>query len=239
MRPPARLIGLAACFASCATPGAPRAPAAQDQGAIVTVGERCKGGACACRELDATGRGPLTQEGAVEAGQKRFELRTGRGLDQVTITVEGRGTLTKPSETAAGACAYIDLPPGKHHVRYRAVAARPDEGMAPALLINEYSSRTHDWYDTFRFKCGDPEPCTKDDLADWGQKQQALSRGILDPCGSTRVENVRWDVAHTADVRVTELTLDFVLEVYKFSPRFRHGGECKGLQGSVPADEAP
>jgi hypothetical protein len=175
----------------------------------------------------------------VAEGQKRFELRTGRGFDEVSITVETLGTLRKSRETPAGACAYLDLPPGRHHVRFRARAADAAQGMVPALLVNEYSPRTHDWYDTFRFKCGEPDACTKDDLADWGKQQEQLSRGILDPCGSVAVEGVRWNVEHTADVRVTDLVLDFVLHVYKFPPRFRHGGECKGLTGNIPDENAP
>jgi hypothetical protein len=227
-------------FASCASAPGPRGGGGggDDSRPMVTAGERCPGGVCACRELDNTGRGPRTEEGEVRAGHKRFELRTGRGLDEVSVTVEGRGTLTKRTDAPAGACAYLDLPPGKHHVRYRARAANAEAGMVPSLLVNEYSARTHDWYDTFRFKCGDPEACTKDELSAWGQKQEQLSRGILDPCGSVAVEGVRWAVEHTADVRVTDLVLDLTLRVYKFSPRFRHGGECKGLEGSIPDEIA-
>jgi hypothetical protein len=229
------LLGLAACGPRVASHGF----SAIDSAPMQLVGERCRDGACTCRPVDNLGRGDRTDEGTVAAGEKRFELRTGRGLDELTVTVEGRGTFTKPVDGAAGACAYLDLPPGKHHVRLRVRAAKPEEGMVPALLLNEYSTRTHDWYDTFRFKCGEPDACTKDDVEAWGQRQEKVARGILDPCGSTSVEQVRWQVEHSPEVRVLDLTLDFVLHVYQFTPRFRHGGECRGLAGSVPDENAP
>jgi hypothetical protein len=196
------------------------------------------GGHCACREVDNYGRGDGRQEAGLTPGFKRFEVRTGRGLDVASVTVEGRGTLDKSRQLAEPACAYLDLGPGRHRVRLHMVASSEAEGMVPALFINEYGERTHDWYGAFQFRCGAEGACTKDELERWGATDGKRSRGIFDPCGSTRVEGVHWDVVHSPDVKVQELVLDLVLEVYKFTPRFVHGAPtCKGIGGVEPPDE--
>jgi hypothetical protein len=179
-----------------------------------------------------TGEG-RPDEGAPEAGLKRFELRTGRGHFDAEVAVQGAGRLTKSGDDVEPACAYFDLPPGQHHVKIRVKATHPDEGMVPRVMLAEYGGQTHDWYDSFQWKCGDPEACIKADLESFSQAYAARSRGIFDPCGSTRTGGFRWQVAHASDYRVEDVSLEFVLYVYKFPPRFPHGsGACKGLPGA-------
>lgn len=229
------LLGLAAV--SCASPGTPRATSREPDHPITIAGDRCPGGTCTCRAVDDYGRGGQSDETAVAAGQKRFELRTGRGLFDVSVTVEGRGTLAKNKELPDPACAYLDLPPGRHHVKLHAVAAE-EAGMVPALFINEWSGRTHDWYQVFQFRCGGNETCSKDELQRWNDTEGKKPRGIYDPCGSVQVEQLHWQVAHSPDVKVEELEMELVLHVYKFTPRFLHGNKsCKGVGGVDVEDE--
>jgi len=211
-------------ISSCATnSNGVRATSAES--AITVAGARCEGGACTCRGSEGAG----DSEGTIAAGQKRFELRTGYGVDPLRVTVEGRGTLVKSVDAGRAQCAYIDLPPGRHKVHLHAQAKNPDAGMAPSLSISEYGERTHSWYDTFRFDCGQNEPCTKDDLNDFIAALAKDSRGIHDPCGSVRVEGVRWSAERSPGTRLEDLDLDLVLDVYPFAPRFPHGQTCKGV----------
>ncbi len=172
------------------------------------------------------------------AGQKRFELRTGRGADEVHVTLDGRGTLDKGAElldpSSGPACGYVDLPPGEHRVRWR-VKAPPGHGAAPRLYIAEHGARTGSWYATFGLSCGTSAQCTRAELADRIAELQR-ARGILDPCGSVKVRGVHYDAAHDAEDRVTSLDLEFVLEVYRFEPRFPRGGTCKGLSGGAAGE---
>src|SRR5262245_37539287 len=94
-----------------------RPPTANSSGPLQTAGPRCSGGACVCRAVDEVGR-PIgqgsTNEGDIAAGQKRFELRTGRGFEKMTVTIDGKGTLTKDTSQVDATCGYVDLPPGRH-----------------------------------------------------------------------------------------------------------------------------
>jgi hypothetical protein len=227
------LLLLCGCAASSGRAASPSPSSLSEHQAIATAGPRCRGGLCACRPVDQFGRTVLDSggeghnEAPIAVGQKRFELRTGRGLDAMEITVAGRGALVKTTESAEPSCAYIDLPPGKHAVHLRVRAARGEEGMAPSLLVHEYGTETQDWYDTLRFSCGDTEACIEPDLADWASKVGS-SRGIQDPCGSVKISGVHYRGEHAPNHRMTEVELDFTLNVYKFAPRFPKGGRCKG-----------
>jgi hypothetical protein len=175
--------------------------------------------------------GAPADEGAPAPGTKRFELRTGRGLDEAAITIEGKGTLRKEAGASAEpSCAYIDLPPGRHVVHLRARAQNPEAGMEPALFLREYGSGTQSWYDTFQMRCGgDGRPCELGHMEAFVAEVQKTPRGLFDPCGSTRVEGVRWNALRTVGALLGEVTIDLTLDVYKFAPRFRHGSPtCKG-----------
>ena len=103
-----------------------------------------------------------------------------------------------------------------------------------------FGRETADWYDVFAFACGANGPCIKDDMKAWFDQARAVPRGIFDKCGSTRVEGLRWSVEHSPEQTLEDLTLELVLHVYKFEPRFKHGTpDCKGLSvtGKAAEDE--
>jgi hypothetical protein len=215
-----RLAGLAV-VASCATPSGSERAATTD--ALRVVGARCAGGACSCRQP-----GDQRDEGPVTPGEKRFEVRLGRGLDPARVSIERHGTLVKVLDKPDEQCAYLDLAPGLYGVHLHVAAANPEAGMFPALELSEHGADTQSWYDTFRFHCGVSEPCTKADLAAWLDEMRAHKGGITDLCGSVRVEGARWGAEHSPGARVEELDVEFVLHVYPFAPRFPHGSsECK------------
>lgn len=211
-------------------------------GPLQTVGPRCQGSSCVCRAVDDFGR-PTGEgsrnEGEVAPGMKRFEFRTGRGFEVETVTIDGRGTLTKDTSKVDATCGYVELAPGRHAVRLRIEAKDRAQGIHPRLLVDEYGKGQNDWYSTFAFECGGGNgPCIKEDMKDWFDKARAVDRGIFDKCGSTRVEGIRWSVEHSPEQTLEDLTLDFVLHVYKFEPRFVHGTPtCKGLSGGKGAEE--
>ncbi len=238
MRPsPLAALLLASCAASS---GAGRSDAPLDEKTPIAVaGARCKSGVCTCRDVDEHGRGTPGDEGAVAPGTKRFEFRTGRANDPITVAVEGAGVLAKSGADVESACAYVDLTPGKHRVKLHARAANPDAGQVPALFISEYSEKTKDWYDTFELRCGGvDEVCTLGDMQAWIEKVQGRARGIWDPCGSVRVEGVKWEALRSVGTKLADVEVELVLEVYKFQPRFPHGyPKCKGMDPTMKAEE--
>ncbi len=216
-------------------------PPPKSSGPLVTAGPRCAGATCTCREVDDYGRptgDSSRNEGEVAPGLKRFEFRTGRGFDPMTVTIDAKGTLTKDTANAGPTCGYVELTPGRHAVRLRIEAKDAAQGIHPRLLVNEYGRSQNDWYSTFSFACGSGSPCLKDDMKQWFDQARRADRGIFDKCGSTRVEGIRWSVEHSPDQTLEDLTLDFVLHVYKFEPRFVHGTPtCKGISGGRGAEE--
>jgi hypothetical protein len=215
-----------------ATASAPAARVVDDR-PLVTAGPRCQGGSCRCRQTDDKGYtigeadapGPAGQD-TPAAGTKRFELRTGRGNDDVQVTVEGAGTLHKTSDSVEASCGYVDLAPGEHRVHLR-VKAPAGEVATPRLFIYEHGESTGSWYGSFAMSCGTGATCTRPELED---SMAALKhpRGIFDPCGSVKVTSMRYDAQRDSEDRVTGLDVDVVLHVEKFEPRFPRGGRCKG-----------
>ncbi len=219
--------------------GRSRSAALVDDRPLVVAGPRCVGAACRCRAVDARGfsleepasasaNTAASPEVPIADGMKRFELRTARGSDEVQITVEGRGTLHKPSETIESTCGYVDLPPGEHRVRLRVNAGPGEGGTSPRMLIYEYGDKTHSWYASFGLACNDQGPCTRADMQD-RIAELARAHGLFDHCGSVKVTDIHWEADKAPDERVTSLDLELTLKVYKFSPRFPRGGACKGL----------
>ena len=202
--------------AGCASGGhrkteLPTVPPPRSSGPLDTAGPRCSGATCSCRAVDDYGRptgSGSRDEGEIAAGMKRFEFRTGRGFDAMTVTIDGRGTLTKDASQAEPSCGYVELAPGRHAVRLRILAKDPAQGIHPRLLVNEYGRNTNGWYTSFSFACGAVGPCIKDDMKDWFDKARAVDRGIYDPCGATRVEGIRWSVEHSPEQTLEDLTLD-------------------------------
>ena len=201
-------------------------------GPLQVVGPRCAGGVCACRRVDDYGK-PLEPERDEETsatGMKRYEIRTGRGLDPISISVAGRGTLEKNIVGPEPSCGYIDLPPGKHVIRVRAKPTNPEAGMQPAFWVSEHSATQKSWYDTFHFRCSENGPCTEGHMEAWLSSMRKNPRGIFDPCGSTRVEGAKWGgQKHGMLPQLVELEMEITLNVYKFEPRFKAGAvRCKG-----------
>jgi hypothetical protein len=231
------LLALAALL-GCAPARGPAGPSTT--GALALAGARCAGGACTCRAVDDYGNliDPKdTEEGPIADGQKRFELRTGRGFDPLRIEVAGRGGLDKRTDVVDATCGYIDLPPGQHAVRVHMRAQNPEAGQVPALFVSEFSPRFKSWYTTFQFRCGGSGPCEKGHMDDWMKEMRTVERGLFDPCGSVRIKGLRFNAERAVGTKLAELTLEFVLDVYKFPPRFPHGApRCKGLSPSEPAE---
>ncbi|MEO6954807.1 MAG: hypothetical protein ABI321_23605 [Polyangia bacterium] len=238
MRTPllALVLGSLAPWAGCAT--VPHNARIVDDRPLVTAGSRCQGSTCTCREVDAfgatVGEAPsdpsdvnASTEGAVAKGQKRYELRTGRGSDTVDITIEGRGTLHKSAEPVTPVCGYIDLPPGNHRVHVHVEGDPSVGGASPKILFYEHGERAKSWYATFGITCGETGPCTDGDLHE-RMAHLERSHGLFDRCGSTKVRDIHWDSHKGADERVTSMDLDFTLQIYDFAPRFARGGTCKG-----------
>ena len=195
---------------------------------------RCQNGLCACREVDGNGRGSAetdVETAPPAAGYKRFELRTGRGDDTMRITIEGVGTFVKIGPSPEARCIYVDLKPGAYRVRYHVTAANPTQGAEPRLRISEYGEKWKRWYRTFGFRCTDgSQPCSKDLAKDEFERLTKQSDGKFDPCGSTKVQGMRFSTDREADASVGDFNLQLVLSVYKFAPRFAPDtANCKGL----------
>lgn len=211
------------------------------------VGARCKGQGmemCSCREVDMYGRG-VSPDGDVETspppeGHKRYELRTGRGDDTMRITIEGVGTFVKSGPTPDARCIYVDLPAGAFRVRYHVTAVNPSQGAEPRLRISEYSPRWKRWYRTFAFRCTDgSQPCSKNLAADMFEVLLKQSDGKFDPCGSTKVQGLRFWTDREPESAVGDFNLQLVLNIYKFAPRFPPDTtRCKGAGYDVKPEGA-
>lgn len=256
------LAALSIVSASCGGPSAERGSGASDKlppqvldtsevsetiAPLPGVGARCQGGMCTCREVDAAGRGqPETDEetSPVPAGHKRYELRTGRGDDTMRITVEGVGIFVKSGFQPEAKCIYVDLPNGAFRVRYHVTAANPSQGAEPRLRISEYSPKFKRWYRTFAFRCTDgSEACTKDLARDMFQVLTKTTDGKFDPCGSTKVQGLRFWTDKEPDVALGDFNLQLVLNIYGFAPRFAPDTQrCTGASytkaAAKPEDEA-
>ena len=207
------------------------------------VGARCKGGICACREVDLYGRGTAPESDLETSlppeGHKRYEFRTGRGNDTMRISIEGVGTFVKTGPLPEAACVYVDLPVGTFRVRYHVTAANPTLGAEPRLRISEYSPRWKRWYRTFGFRCADGEQaCTKNMAADYFELLAKQRDGKFDPCGSTKVQGLRFWTDREPEQAVGEFNLQLVLNVYKFDPRFPpEAGRCSGPSPDAKAGQ--
>ncbi len=177
-----------------------------------------------CRALD----GAVEKE-SVPAGMKRFELRIARGVDAVTILVDGRRALARGAvDQPAEACAYLDLAPGKHALQWHEEAKTAEIGIQPVLSIAEYGAAANAWYHTVEISCTTPEGCLKDDMHAAFEKLHAVPRGLHDPCGSTRVLQLAWHAEHSPSVKLEDAVVDLTLDVYKFAPTHPPGSaDCR------------
>ena len=178
------------------------------------VGPLCQGGdvKCTCRE-------PGQDIGAPEPGHKRFEIRLGPTGDALWLMVDDM-VLYKSHERAEE-CFYIDLRPGRHALRLRAEGER---GFAARAVVAEQApppagEAAPGWYDTFIFDCGTPGYCSMAALDEWHAWVQSRRGRVYDPCGSTKVRELRWQTGRVPDRQHPDaLQLDLVLDVYQFTP---------------------
>jgi hypothetical protein len=212
---------LAACGGSSA-PGVQLTPPPEPVTRATLSGPLCSTDRCRCRAVDAPadgGAGVPEQEGL-----KRFELHVGPAPNPLWVTI-GDMVLYKSDERAED-CFYVDLPAGRHPVTLR--ASRP-HGFSAQLDIHEYGATSQSWYDTFSFSCGAPGTCSYDALDAWKASKLKYTRGLHDPCGSTKVRGIAWNAGRAPDqLHPEDLQLELTLEVYPFVPeRPRGHAECR------------
>jgi hypothetical protein len=163
--------------------------------------------------------------GQPEPGFKRYEIRLGPTEDELWATI-GDNVFYKTRERGEE-CFYVDLRPGKHPVTLRAQAAT---GFAARMTIAEQGALG--WYDTFTFDCSTPNRCAMADLRDWDDAVRARKGELHDPCGSTKVRDIRWQTGRVPDrLHPDQLQLDLVLDIYRFTPQHGPGdAACAGSE---------
>jgi hypothetical protein len=231
-------LGCAASSSGSATQGAGpggaapnvarAAPAAASSSRANLGGARCDVGAgvCTCRN----GAGEPAETSPPEEGHKRFEIRLGAGDGAATWSSPTLGEL---SSGRGESCFYVDVVPGTtHEVSFVASEARPEEGVAPVLEVNEYGPKGPWWYAVVDVKCPGPGGhCNRDGADAWSAELKTRKRGRIDPCGSAVIKNLKWDTTGGTGLRELGLFADFkvsfTLEVKKFPTQFKPGStEC-------------
>ena len=214
-----------ACGGPAGQGGSPAPAGSGPQGQLeprteaVLAGPLCQSDSCRCREGDADAGSPA-------AGLKRFEVRLGPSDDPLWTVVDGM--VMFKSDQRQEACFYVDLKPGTHEVRFR---DRGKQGLNAAVAIAEQGGAEDAtwWYHTFDFQCGAGQPgaCDVESIERWKQQVTAL-RGKHDPCGSTKVQTIRWETGRMPDrTRPDEIDLHLTLNLYKFTPENPPGSdEC-------------
>lgn len=221
---PAIALGALALLTTCGGSGAAGlAPLPPRVTRATLAGPLCEG-----MEVHCQCRAPATEDaphggsaGEPEPGFKRYEIRLGPTEDELWATVDDM-VFYKTRERGEE-CYYVDLRPGKHPVTLRAQAAA---GFAARMTIAEQGALG--WYDTFTFDCSTPNRCAMADLRDWDEAVRA--RPIHDPCGSTKIRDIRWQTGRVPDrLHPDEIQLDLVLDIYRFTPEHGPGdAACAG-----------
>jgi hypothetical protein len=207
------VAALAVAAAACggAEPSAMRPLPARNTRATL-VGPLCDGDdvKCACRE-------PGQDIGAPDPGFKRYEIRLGPTGNELWATLDDM-VFYKSGERAEE-CFYVDLRPGRHPMSVQAAGER---GFAVRLVVAEQGAQG--WYDTFVFDCKTPGHCSMADLDEWHAWVQAREGNVFDPCGSTKVRDIRWQTGRVPDQQHPDaLEVGLVLDVYKFTPSLAPG----------------
>ncbi len=204
---------LAACSGS--QKAGPIMPAPPDRLTRATlVGPLCHGTECRCAQSPSEAGAPPS------SAVKRYEVVIGPVDNELWATV-GDNVLYKSPERATD-CFYLDLPsPGDVPVSVR---AHGDAGYGAHVTIHELRADGRGRYDTFEFICGAPGACSLDQITEWRKSLDRYTRGIHDPCGSTKINSVHWDTGRMPDVRVpADLSLTFSMKIYAFAPKAPHG----------------
>jgi hypothetical protein len=212
---------------SCAHEPAVRTSWPRESSIQMAASHRCQGQKCACR--DAGTPADAAESNPPAAGSKRYELRVGPSMDNVWLDVSGRGTWFKETETGAAGCVYVDLKPGdKVRISEHVEAQEKTRGTALDLRISEYNPKLQVWYDTAHIECGGGgDACNREMLAGWTESIHKLSRGLQDPCGSTKIEEPHWTSPETDLPHPPAVTAELTLHVYNFEPKLPPGNaEC-------------
>lgn len=182
------------------------------------AGPLCRGNACRCKKDPA--------EAGVPDGNtaKRFEIVLGPSDNELWATVDGM-VLYKSKERATE-CFYVDLAaPGEHPVTVRGTG---EGGFGVRLQVRELgaasAAKAGTEYATFEFHCGAPGACRADQLADYRSSLDRYTRGLHDPCGSTKVKKLSWQTGRLPDGQVpADLHVSLVLDTYAFAPKHPPG----------------
>jgi hypothetical protein len=197
-------------------------PPARTTGTL--AGPLCQYDHCTCADAQH-------DPGVAEGNRKRFEIKL-LSAQQLWATLPGDTVLYKTREAPA-ACFYVDLPPGQHPIRLR---ASDPNGVSAELQVHEIGAKAKTLYDTFTFECGNPGVCSFEELDALKAKYGTVKRGLHDPCGSTRIQNIGWDHGKAPDgTHPSELVVEATLDVYKFVPWKPHGDPSCGEGGGRKA----
>jgi hypothetical protein len=184
------------------------------------AGPLCSGDACRCRDSAAPADGGAGEPDASAGAVKRFEVRIGPSEHELWVTLDDM-VLYKGTAHAED-CFYVDLPSGDHQMGLR--ASVKDGGVAARVAVSEYAAGTKSWYETFRFGCGAPGPCSHTELDEYKAALAQYKRGIHDPCGSVKVKQIGWDTGIAPDqMHPNDLQVAWTLELYDFAPKKPHG----------------
>lgn len=181
------------------------------------------------RSTRATLAGPLCQENRCQcmnegspglperAGMKRYHFQLGPVENEMWVMVDSM-VFYKSAEKASE-CFVVDLRTGEHEVVIR---AQGEHGTAAHLQVAELGAEGA--YRTFDFACGGPGSCAQSTLRDWHASLAKYKRGAHDPCGSTKIKKVKWTSDRAEDkVHPNDMQVDFVLDVYEFTPKHPPG----------------
>lgn len=206
-------------------------PPPAKQTRAVLAGGLCQDNFCKCRgEQGDGGVGvPDTKD------RKRYEIRLGPTPQDLWLTINRDIVLYKSPERAE-MCFYVDLPTGAQQVELR--ASNP-AGVSVALEVHELGTKTHSWYDTFKFACGSPGVCSFDELEGNKAQYAGTKRGLYDRCGTTKVKAITWDHGEAPDqLHPSELVVRFTLDIYRFAAWKPHGDDTCGEGGGRRPDDA-
>jgi hypothetical protein len=182
------------------------------------AGPLCAGERCRCKQPGDDAGAPAS------TNIKRYEIRVGPMDNEAWVMVDDM-VLYKTNERATE-CFYVDLYAGDHTVALR---ARREPFIEARLSISELAPGGPWWYSTFEFGCGGPGACDFEQLESFRESLDRYTRGIHDPCGSTKIRGIRWQSGRAPDRRhPTDLRLDLTLQVHQFVPERPSGHpECK------------
>jgi len=215
MRIPLPFLLLAAACGGATTRPPPNLPPLPPPTTTATLaGPLCEGSACTCRGETGDAGAPAS------TAVKRYEIEIGPIDNDLWVTVDDM-VLYKSRERATE-CFYVDLSsPGEHKVTIR---AHGEPAFGARVNIREMSADPKSWYDTFTFGCGGPGACDQPQLHDWRDGLKEYTRGVHDPCGSTKIKGIEWDTGEMPDSTIpSDLYVRLVLQPYEFAPKHPSG----------------